>query len=306
MVWIIIGSIVGGLLLVLLVSLFLIYWYIFHSPRKGQNNDFRVEPGMNYQGTLEKLHELIKKIREIPYEDLWIKSFDGLKLHGYFYKKEDCNEFILMFNGYRGTSRSNFAGSAVDAMNLNKNVILCDQRAHGMSKGHSITFGRKEQYDVVSWINFVKEKWGNSVKIVIAGISMGGATVLMASDKIDPNIKVIADCPYSSEKAVIMRTMKGMKFPPRIFWPLAYLSSLLFSHAKLKDDALVNVSNSQCKILIIHGSADSIVPYQMSERVYLENKDHVYYELFDGVDHAISYLRDTERYKKIVEKFLEL
>ena len=304
MIGIIIGSVLGVLLIIFLVILYFIYRYIFHSPRKGQNNDFRIEPGMNYQGTLEKLHNLIKKVREIPYEDLWIKSYDGLKLHGYFYKKENSNEFVLMFNGYRGTPRSNFSGSAVDAMNLNKNVILCDQRAHGMSGGHSITFGRKEQYDVVSWINFVKEKWGNSVKIVIAGISMGGATVLMASDKIDPDIKVIADCPYSSEKAVIMRTMEGMKFPPKIFWPLAYLSAILFCHARLKDDALINVSKSKSQILIIHGTADSIVPYQMSERVYLKNKDHVQYELFEGVDHAISYLRDTDKYQKIIKEFL--
>ena len=278
---------------------------MYYSPKKGQNNDFRIEPGMDYQGTKEKLHVLISKLVEVPYEDLWIKSFDGLKLHGYFYKKENSDKFILMFNGYRGTARSNFSGSAIDAMELGYNVILCDQRAHGQSKGHSITFGRKEQYDVVTWINFVKEKWGNSIKIVIAGISMGGATVLMASDKIDPEIKVIADCPFTNEKMEIMHMMKRMKLPPKLLWPTAYLACVIYAHARLKDDALVNVSKSKSKILIIHGSHDSIVPHQMSERVYLPNKDHVRYELFDGVEHALSYLRDTERYKKIVKEFLE-
>ena len=43
----------------------------------------------------------------------------------------------------------------------------------------------------------------------------------------------------------------------------------------------------------------------MSERVYLANKDHVQYEVFDGVDHALSYMKDTERYKKIVQDFLK-
>ena len=305
MLWIILGSVVGGLLIIFLISLYFIYRYMYYSPKKGQNNDFRIEPGMDYQGTQEKLHGLISRLVEVPYEDLWIKSRDGLKLHGYFYKKENSNKFILMFNGYRGTARSNFSGSAIYAMNLGFNVILCDQRAHGQSEGHSITFGRKEQYDVVTWINFVKEKWGKSIEIVIAGISMGGATVLMASDKIDPEIKVIADCPFSNEKTEIMHMMIRMKLPAKLLWPTAYLACLIYAHARLKDDALINVSNSKSKILIIHGSHDSIVPHQMSERVYLANKDHVRYELFDGVEHALSYLRDTERYKKIVEEFIK-
>ena len=305
MIGIIIGSVLGGLLIIFLFALYFVYRYIYHSPRKGQNDDFRVEPGMDYQGTLEHLHELIGKLVEIPYEDLWIKSYDGLKLHGYFYKNEKSNKFALMFNGYRGTARSNFSGSAIDAMDMGYNVILCDQRAHGQSEGHTITFGRKEQYDVVTWINFVKEKWGKSVEIMIGGISMGAATVLLASDKIDPEIKIVADCPYSSQKDVIMNMMEKMKIPSKLVWPFAYLSLVIYGHARLKDDSLKNVTNSKNKILIIHGSKDTVVPCKMSERVYLPNKDHVQYELFDGVEHAISYLKDTERYKKIVQEFLK-
>ena len=305
MVGIIIGSVLGGLLIIFFVVLYFVYRYIYHSPRKGQNNDFRVEPGMNYQGTKCKIDEYITKLIAVPYEDLWIKSYDGLKLHAYFYRRENSDKFILMFNGYRGTPRSNFSGSAIDAMDLGFNVILCDQRAHNLSEGHTITFGRKEQRDVLTWINFVKEKWGNSIKIMIAGISMGAATVLLASDKIDPEIKIIADCPYSNQKDEIMYMMKKMKIPPKLVWPFAYLSLVIYGHARLKDDALGNVSRSKCKILIIHGSKDSVVPYQMSERVYLANKDHVQYELFDGVDHAISYMVDTDRYKKIVTKFMQ-
>ena len=305
MIGIIIGSVLGGLLIIFLIALYFIYRYIYHSPRKGQNNDFRIEPGMDYQGTQEYLHELIAKVLAIPYEDLWIKSHDGLKLHGYFYKNEKSDKYILMFNGYRGTARSNFSGSTIDAIDLGFNVILCDQRAHGQSEGHTITFGRKEQYDVVSWINFVKKKRGKSVKIMIAGISMGAATVLLASDKIEPEIKIIADCPYSNQKGVIMNMMEKMKLPSKLIWPLAYLSCVIYGHARLKDDSLTNVTNSKCKILIIHGSKDTVVPYKMSERVYLPNKDHVQYELFEGVEHALSYLKDTKRYQEIIKKFVE-
>ena len=264
----------------------------------------RAEASLNYQGLRPKSIELINNLLKVPYEDIYIKSKDGLKLHGYFYKCEQSNEFVLMFNGYRGTPRRDFSGGALLAINLKKNVICVDQRAHGKSEGHSICFGRKEQYDVLSWINFVKEKWGNLIKITIVGISMGGATVLMASDKIDPSIKIIADCPYSTEKEVIKHAIKKMNLSPKLFWPLVYLSALLFCHARLKDDAKINVSRSKNKILILHGTSDSIVPHEMSERIYRGNEDHVQYEKFEGGEHGLSYLREPERYEKLIKDFL--
>lgn len=305
MIWIILGSVLGGLLILLFVATYIIYRVIYFSPKKGQNDEMRAEPSIDYQGMRPKSIELITKMTSLPYEDVYMKSRDGLKLHGYFYKNENSNDFILMFNGYRGTPRRDFSGGALLAIDLGKNVLLIDQRAHGRSEGHSITFGRKEQYDVVEWIKFAREKWGKSIKITIVGISMGGATVLMASDKIDPSINVIADCPYSVEKDVIKNSMKKLGFPPALFWPLAYLAAIVFAHASLKDDARINISNSKSKILIIHGTGDTIVPIEMSERVFPGNEDHVQYEKFEGAEHALSYLREPDRYKEIIKNFIE-
>lgn len=305
MIWIIIGSVIGGLIIILFIATYIVYRVIYYSPKKGQNDEMRAEPSLDYQGMRPKSIELITKMLSLPYEDVYMKSRDGLKLHGYFYKNEKSNHYVLMFNGYRGTPRRDFSGGALEAIGLGNNVLLIDQRAHGKSEGHSITFGRKEQYDVVEWINFAQEKWGKSIKITIVGISMGGATVLMASNKIDPSINVIADCPYSVEKDVIKSSMKKLGFPPALFWPLAWLAAIIFAQASLKDDAREYVRESKSKILIIHGTGDTIVPIEMSERVLEGNEDHVQYEKFEGAEHALSYLREPERYRSIIKKFIE-
>jgi len=302
--WIIFGSTLGLLLLLLFIFLYFIYKVTFYSPKKWQKNEVRLERSLDYQGTEEKAISLINDLIAIDYQDLWMMSRDSLRLHAYFYENKNSNHYVLMFNGYRGTVRRDFSGGAIEFMKMGFNVVLCEQRAHGQSEGHHITFGRKEQYDVVDWINFAKEKWGNSIKITIVGISMGGATVLYASDKIDPEIKVIADCPYSSQKDVIKNTMRKMGYPASPIWPFGYLSSLLFCHAALKDDAKNNVTRSKNKILIIHGTGDTIVPYEMSERVVKGNEDHVRYELFEGVEHGLSYIKDSDRYRKIIREFI--
>ena len=305
MIWIILSIVLAVVIIGFFLFLYFVYKKAFYSPMWWQNEDLSLSKSLNYQGLEDKAITLINNLLAIPYEDVYIKSFDGLKLHGYFYKCDNSKEVAIMFHGYRGTARRDFSGGAIEMMNLNKNVLLIDHRAHGLSEGHSITFGKREQKDVVSWINYVKERIGNDAKICIVGISMGGATVLMASDKIDPEIKIIADCPYSSIKQEIKETLRRVHMSATLLYPFTALASIVYGHTRINSDALKNVSMSKNKILIIHGTSDTIVPYKMSERVYLNNKDHVQYELFEGVEHGLSYIKDPERYRKLLTDFLK-
>ena len=63
--------------------------------------------------------------------------------------------------------------------------------------------------------------------------------------------------------------------------------------------------SSPVLLRIVSVASDTIVPHMMSERAYLKNKDHVQYELFEGVEHGLSYIRDTERYRKLIIEFLK-
>lgn len=52
------------------------------------------------------------------------------------------------------------------------NVLLVDQRSHGESEGRLITFGVKERRDVVTWIDYVLEHFGDDTEIFLSGLSM--------------------------------------------------------------------------------------------------------------------------------------
>ena len=305
MVWIIVGSILLLLLIVIILLARMVYKKVFYSPITGQNNEFRDVKDLDYKGAKEKARALTEEMLKIPYEDLETKSYDKLKLHAYFYRSEGSDEYVIFFHGYRRTARRSFSGLTMDLLKVKKNVILVDQRAHGESEGHTTTFGKKEQYDVVTWVNYVKEHFGEDVKITISGVSMGATAVLFAADKIDERVKIIADSPYISIKDVVLSTIKKLKMKAFYAYPIMVISSLLFCHMTLDYDAYKCVSKSKNKVLIIHGGADTIVPYQMSERVYLDNKDHVEYALFPEVGHGLPYLNETEKYVKIFIDFIE-
>lgn len=301
---IIIGSVVLGLLFLLFITLLLLYIFIFYSPLKGQISNANLLGSTNYQNYVPKVQLLIKNLMVKEYEDVYITSFDKLKLHARLFKN-NSHKVAILCHGYRGASYRDFSGGATELINLNYNVILIDQRGHGLSKGHSITFGVRETKDLLSWIKFAKERFNKDMELILVGVSMGAHTVLNIADKVDKNIKIIADCPYSSPKAILCNSIKSVKLPVWLFYPLVNLSSIIFTHENMnKTSAYNSIRNSDNKILIVHGDKDSVIPYTDSQTLADSFKDKIQYELFPDADHGMSYVVDTERYQKIIRDFL--
>ena len=304
-VWLIVLlSVLGGLIVLLFVGLLGLYLFSFYSPKKGQSDHYNLSSPI-YRGVEEEVKPLIDSIVKIPYEDAYITSFDKLKLHARIYVQPDSKKVAVLCHGYRGTPYRDFSGGAVEVLKLGYNVVLIDERAHGMSEGHSITFGVREVRDAIDWVKYAKNRFGEDSELVLIGISMGGNIVLTASDKIGP-AKIIADCPFSSPRIMLRQSVKELGLPVAIFYPLVNLASIVFTHTNLnKVSAYDSIKNTTNKILIIHGDADMVVPHFVSDDLYKAYPDKIQYELFHGANHGMSYIVDKPRYQKIIKDFLE-
>ena len=301
---IVILAVLGGLLVLLFIGLLGLYLYSFYSPKKGQSDHYNLNSPI-YRGMEEQVKPLIDGIIAIPYEDAYITSFDKLKLHARVYLKENSKKVAVLCHGYRGTPYRDFSGGAVEVLKLGYNVILIDERAHGLSEGHSITFGVRETRDAIDWVKYARNRFGEDIDLALIGISMGGAVVLMAADKVG-KAKIIADCPFSAPKVILQQTVKELGLPVPIFYPLVNLSSIIFTHTNLnKLSAYDSIKNTTNKVLIIHGGSDSVVPNWISNDLYQEYPDKIQYELFEGADHGMSYLVDKPRYQHIIREFLK-
>ena len=297
-------SIIGGLLIILFIGLFGLYMCSFYSPKKGQSDDYNLSAPL-YEGMRDQVKPLIDKISSIPYEDAYITSFDKLKLHARVYENKESKKVAVLCHGYRGTPYRDFSGGAVEVLNLGYNVVLIDERAHGQSQGHSITFGVRELKDAIDWVKYARNRFGEDIELVLIGISMGGNIVLTASDKIG-KAKIIADCPFSSPKIMLKQSVKDLGLPVGIFYPLINLASIIFAHTNLnKVSAYDSIKNTTNEILIIHGDSDMVVPHFISEDLYKTYPDKIQYELFKGANHGMSYLVDKPRYQKIIRDFLD-
>ena len=302
---IIIASILLLLIILFFVALYLVYRFSFYSPKKGQLDDLNDLDGPIFGPYKERLVPLIEIFKKRPYEDLYIQSFDKLKLHARYFEVKGSKKIALMFHGYRGTIYRDFCAASQIFMDLGYSLITVDHRAHGLSQGHSITFGVRESKDLISWFDYAKQRFGEDKEYILVGISMGGATVLMSADKVE-NVKLLVDCPYSTPKLILQETLRSIKLNPKFFYPLVNLSSIIFDHTNLnKASAFDSIKNTNNKILIVHGDSDQIVPNYISYQLYETYPDKIQYELFKGANHGCSYMSDTDCYIKVVSDFLK-
>ena len=283
------------------------YRIAFYAPVR--NRDQVIKPkDPQYDPYREEMRRIFHQLNERPCEYVSIISHDGLQLSGRYYHIKDGAPLDIGFHGYRSHPITDFSGGTELSFQMEHNVLLIDQRAHGRSEGKTIGFGILERLDLLDWVNYSIGRFGDDLEILLYGVSMGGATVLMASDlDLPKNVRgIIADCPFAKPLDVILYVGKRTVFPNWLIKPLAILSARIFGGFDLLEtDAVRAVKNSKVPILIIHGEDDRYVPCSMSETVAQANPEMVQRFTFPGAAHGISYLTDTPRYHRIVKRFVQ-
>lgn len=281
------------------------YYRAFFSPKKGRGE---VKPikGENYDPYRPEMRRIYHQLRERPFETVSVISHDGLTLTGKYYHVKDGAPLDICFHGYKSNPYTDFSGGSELSFQMEHNVLLVDQRAHGSSEGRTISFGILERQDLLRWVDYSIERFGPDVKILLYGVSMGGATVLMAAElPLSNNVKgIVADCPYASPLEIILDVGKKTGLPTRLIRPFAIWGARIFGGFDLTEcNAREAVKHTKVPILIIHGEADGFVPQEMSDIVQ-SNPRMVTRHTFPNADHGISYLVDTPRYQKLVREFV--
>ena len=245
-----------------------------------------------------------------PFEEVHLTAQDGTDLFGRYYHQRDGAPLVLIFHGYTGYSHRDGLGGYTLCRKLGYNVLLPDQRAHGHSGGHTITMGAKEQYDAQGWANWAAERFGLDTPLFLMGVSMGAATVMLASGlPLPSSVKgIVADCGYTSAKEITRKCLPDY-LPHTPVW-LAYavgrLGARLYGHFEPnRIDCTAAVSRAAVPILFIHGEEDGFVPCEMSRKNYDACASRKQLLTIPGAAHAVCYYRDTPLYTRVTTKFFE-
>ena len=297
-----------SIIFILIISAsYLTYRKAFYSPSKRRTWSHVLPDSPAYASSKPVIKKLIAEMEEVPFEEVSITTFDGIRLYARYYHLSDSAPLQIQFHGYRSTSVRDFSGGFSLARRMGRNLLVVDQRAHGKSEGRTICFGVKEKYDCLEWIKYALGRFGD-IPIMLTGISMGAATVLMASElDLPENVKcIVADCPYTSPYEVISLECKKMGIPPKIGMPFVCLGARIFGNLKLScEGAEKAVKNAKVPILLVHGEEDDMVPCEMGRRIYEANPEMITFEVFPNAAHGISFIIDTERYEKLYYSLFE-
>ncbi len=302
---IVIACVVGVVIIFLFPAVFCSFYMAFYN-RKKRSEEEELNYSSMYDDFKESLDEWVNMAKTFPYTELEIKSFDNLTLRGryYEYKKGAITE--ILFHGYRGSGLRDMSGGVERCFKMGRNAIVVDQRACGRSDGSVITFGVKERKDCVKWAEKAVELLGEDCKIILTGISMGAATVMLASELNLPKnvIGIIADCGYSSTKDKVHNYMGRIGVNPKILYPFVKFSARVLGKFKLEERSPVDaLKNSTVPVFIIHGDADGLVPYYMSKDNFNACVSEKQFVTIEGAGHGLCYPVAPERYVNELKEF---
>ncbi len=292
------------LVIITLLFSFIIFYLSFVRSKFLEKPTFILKKLKPYQ---EQINHGIQWFLSQNYQDVSLTSFDNLTLVARFLRHPKAVGTIILMHGHRGSSLRDFSCVFQYYYSLGYNILIPDQRAHGRSQGKFITWGIKEKYDFLTWIQFINQELDDSLPIFISGVSMGASTALMTLGlSLPQNVKgVIADCGFTSPYQLLKSILHRVFIPAFPVLLLASYYAKVFAGVNIRKESTVEaIKTGNIPILFVHGADDVVVPSWMSIENFNTYHNNKELYIIDYADHGMSYLVAKEKCEQALCDFL--
>ena len=223
----------------------------------------------------------------LEYEDAWIETEDGERLHGWFVPTRQARGTVLFFHGNAGNISHRM--ESIHIFNrLALNVLIVDYRGYGQSSGEVNEEGT--YLDAQAAWNYLVEQSGIAAdRTVIFGRSLGGAVGawLASQPGVEP-AGVIVESSFSS--GVDMGKRLYPVLPVRLITRIDY---------PVKD----YVTRISSPLMVVHSRDDEIIPFDMGKAIFdAANEPKTFFEM--GGDHNAGFWISRERYVPAMNDFM--
>ena len=252
----------------------------------------------------EKIISSISEMRQERFEEVSIES-NGAVMRAEFIDRGSLRTAILL-HGFCSTPLNNFSIIGLELLKKGYNLLLVYQRGHNRSEGRFTTLGSMEQYDLIKWIEWVEGRVPEG-SILLYGISMGGAAIGLASNKIDSkSVKaMVLDCCLTSAYSQMMQGGKAARILKTPFVAAIGLFTKLFMGLNIYSDIRSSLKQARIPALFIGGGSDERVPAALIGSCNEACASESRLIIIDSAPHALAFAAANDAERAEILGFIE-
>ena len=221
----------------------------------------------------------------LAYEEVHFKAQDGTRLTGWLVPGRPDFPLVLFCIGNAGNISHRL--ETLQLLNdLGVSTFIFDYRGYGQSAGKTNELGTYS--DVIGAIEMLQDRGWAPKQIIIFGRSLGAAVGLEAALNTEP-AGLIMESAFTSIPAM-----------GRFHYPII---GVLFGWLiDAKYDNLGKIGDLKSPLLLLHGTADTICPPYMAEKLYASAPTQTRLHWIEGAGHNNGFVVGGETYKNILKQ----
>jgi pimeloyl-ACP methyl ester carboxylesterase len=246
-------------------------------------------------------------IMGLKQEEIEVAAHDGVKMSGWWFEPQlEGNRVAILLHGY-AMNRSELAPIAVPLARQGFSSVAMDFPGHGRSGPRKTGIGYVERRDVLTLIEFVRQR-NPQAQIVLIGSSMGGAAAAFASPDLPASVKgVVLDCVFGRMSEAVPGFMEFIagKAARMILTPLPILGALFLGFNPFRTAVPDFLHRSRVPMLLLNGERDVIATPAIAKKNLAALADRGEIVWFANCNHAEGRWIHPELYHEALFRFLD-
>ncbi len=240
--------------------------------------------------------ETTPAVHGLPYEDVWIpvtsEESQTERIHGWWLPSlQDDAPVMLYLHGNGGNVGANLSKAAW-LNQIGFTVLMIDYRGYGLSDGEFPNESQVYEDAEAAWNHLTHTQNIPANRVVVFGHSLGSAIAIELATRHPDMRGLILEGTFTSILEMTNRTKSFGIFP---------IDRILTQ----RFDSLSKVRSLTMPVLYVHGTEDTVVPFDMSQTLYEATQAPKDLLFVPGADHEDVAGVGEDLYRSALRRFLQ-
>ena len=231
----------------------------------------------------------------LKFEEVHIQSGNGDErgdLYSWWLPAEnaDAPTILYLHGNDKNIGAARDLNTASRMHDMGYNLLMVDYRGYGKSTGGEPSEQKLYEDAESAWQYLIKQRVIPSEHVFIYGHSLGSAIAIELALHHSQAGGVIAESAFTSMVDMAKRQYK-------------YLPADMLVNQRF--DSLDKIGHLKIPVLLIHGTWDRLIPYQMSQRLFESAPQPKYLKLIEGGEHGSDGFVAPLEYRTAITEFIQ-